>query len=89
MAKTQNRRPYIAIKKAWSLRTTKPEKLRLYLTVTLQALASPIPTVMAAPPHSPCFDCYVGASLMGWGGSLVLDDNEVATAAERWPSSMN
>ena len=44
---------------------------------------------MAAPPHSPHFNCYVDASLKGLGGSLVLEDKEVATAAERWPLSMN
>ena len=65
VAALQKRQPGIAIQKVWSLSTTKPEKLRLYLTLILQALASPIPTVMAAPPYSPHFDCYVEASLKG------------------------
>ena len=89
VAATQKKQPGVTIQKAWSLSITKPEKLKLYLTLTLQALASPIPTVMAAPPHSPHFHCYVDASLKGWGDSLVLEDQEVVTAAERWPASMN
>lgn len=89
VAATQKKQPGIAIQKAWSLSAKKPAKLRLYLTLTLQALASPVPTVMAAPPQSPHFHCYVDASLKGWGGSLVLEEKEIATAAERWPSSMD
>ena len=85
---TQKKHPGISVQKAWSLSAKKPGKLRVYLTLTLQALASPIPTVMAAPPQSPHFHCYVDASLKGWG-SLVLEEEEVATAAERWASSIS